>query len=245
MEPFRAVIVDDEPMARQALRRMLAEFPDIEICGEADTVATAAALIDEIRANVVYLDIELIGERGFDLVPFLDEDMSIVFVTAFDQYAIRAFEVNALDYLLKPVTRERLSETVRRLRDRKPPSSNLSRMKIDDTILVFANKRRHWMSLEQVCLIEANADLSIIRSIDGLSSSTWRSISGWERILPEERFIRIHRGRIVNMVYVERFETISGNRLRLYLTGIAEPCNASRRRTPTLRKRLRERAMKI
>ena len=244
MTPLRAVIVDDEPIARQALYRMLAEFPEVRVCGQADSVDQAEALIRSARADVVYLDIELFGESGFDLVPRLDPQVAVVFVTAFDRYAIRAFEVNALDYLLKPVIRERLAETIRRLHDRAAPplpSPVPEQLSINDVILVQDQKRRCWLPLERVCMIEAKGDFTALCSVDGHGGNIWRRMSEWERILPEAPFVRIHRKRIVNLDHVEGFETAPGDRLRLHLTGLPQPCHASRRLTPHLRQRLQAR----
>jgi len=239
---LRTVIVDDELLARQALSRILAEFPEVKICGQADSIAQADALVRDVRADVVYLDIELFGESGFDLVPLLDEHVAIVFVTGHDHYATRAFEVNALDYLLKPVTRERLAKTIRRLSDQsspQPPSPDLGRLRFDDVILVQDGKRRRWQPLNRVCMIEAEGDFSVLRSTDGFKGIVWRRINEWERILPAEQFVRIHRGRIVNLEHVKWFETVPGNRLRLHIEGVLQPCHASRSRTKFLRQHLK------
>lgn len=241
MADLRVVIVDDEPMARRALSRMLKDFPAIELCGEADSVDQAERLIKDTRAGVVFLDIELYGESGFDLVPRLDQDVAVVFVTAFNEYAIRAFEVNALDYLLKPVTKDRLAESIRRLGQRqgpRPPSASSEQLNLDDVILVQDGKQRRWLNLKHVCLIEANGDFTVLRSDEGSSGAIWRSLRQWEKMLPQDSFVRIHRGMIVNLEQVEAFETHPGNRLKLCLRGVAESCIASRRLTPQLRKRL-------
>ena len=241
MPDLRAIIVDDEPMARQALRRMLSEFPAIEICGEADSVDGAERLVSDARAQVVFLDIELYGESGFDLVPKLDEKTAVVFVTAFNQYAIRAFEVNALDYLLKPVTKDRLAESIRRLKERhtsRPHSVSSEHLNLDDVILVQDRRRRRWLVLNQLCLIEANGDFTFLRAVDGTSGDVWRNLSQWEKLLPQDKFVRIHRGMIVNIEHVKEFESIPGDRLKLRIAGVAEPCLVSRRLTPGLRKLL-------
>ena len=241
MMPLRAVVVDDEPMACQALCRMLGAFPEIRVCGQADSVAQAEALVRDVRAHVVYLDIKLFGESGFDLVPRLDDHVAVVFVTAFDRYAIRAFEVNALDYLLKPVVHERLAETIRRLCDRTAPpspSSGPEQLSMDDVILVQDSQRRYWLPLERVCVIEASGDFTALRSVDGLAGNIWRRMGEWVRLLPDGPFVRIHRKRIVNLNHVEGFETVTGDRLRLHLAGIPNPCHVSRRLTPRLRRRL-------
>ena len=241
MADLRVVIVDDEPFASRALRRMLMEFPEIKLCGEADSVDEAERLIKQAKAEAVFLDIELYGESGFDLVPRLDKDTDVVFVTAFNQYAIRAFEVNALDYLLKPVTGDRLAESIRRLRNRRrpqPPSACPEKLNLDDVILVQDGKQRGWIALKQLCLIEAGGNFTILRATDGASGMVWRSLRQWEELLPPDRFARIHRGMIVNLGCVKAFESMPSNRLKLHLTGVAEPCIASRRLTPQLRERL-------
>lgn len=241
MNDLRVVIVEDEPMASQALRRMLAAFPAITLCGEADSLDDAERLIRDARADVVFLDIELYGESGFDLVPRLDQETAVVFVTAFNQYAIKAFEVNALDYLLKPVTKDRLAESIRRLRRRpepQPASAPAEHLDPDDVILVQDGKRRCWLVLKQVCLIEANGDFTMLHSTDGDSGVVWRSLRQWEELLPREWFARIHRGMIVNLKFVEAAETLPGNRLRLHMLGVTKPCIASRRLTPHIKKRL-------
>lgn len=245
MTTLGAVIVDDEPIARQALCRMLTEFPELEILGEADGIDQADSLIRETKADIVFLDVELFGENGFDLVPRLDKQVAIVFVTAFNQYAIRAFEVNALDYLLKPVTRERLAESIQRLLGRDasapPPQPDREHLRIDDQILVRDGKIRRWLPLKSVCLIEASGDFTTLHSIDGPGGTTWRRVSEWERLLPKKQFALIRRGSIVNLDHVTFFETAQGNRLQLQLKGLFRSCNASRRLTALLRQRLRDR----
>jgi two-component system LytT family response regulator len=241
MPDLRVVIVDDEPMARRALRRMLGDFPEIELCGEAESLDEAARLASDTRAEAVFLDIELYGESGFDLVPMLDPKTAVVFVTSFNKYAIRAFEVNALDYLLKPVTNDRLAESIRRLRQRRdsrPPSNSSELLNLEDVILVQDGKRRCWLALKKLCLIEAKGDFTVLRSTDGVSGAVWRSLQQWEKLLPQDQFARIHRGMIVNLEHVKTFESMPGNRLRLHIVGVAEPCIASRRLTPQIRKRL-------
>ena len=245
MTPLRTLIADDEPIACQALCRMLSQFEEIEVCGQAESIHQAATLAREERIDVIYLDIELFGENGFDLIPMLDSDIAVIFVTAFNQYAIRAFEVNALDYLLKPVTRERLAETIRRLCHRTAPppeSTGVRNLRITDKVLVKDNKRRRLLELKKVYSIEADGDFTVLRSIDGQKGMIWRGLREWEDVLPAETFIRIHRGLILNLDCIVSFETISGNRLRIYCKGAPEPLHASRRMTPILRKQILSRS---
>ena len=118
-DPIRAILVDDERLMRQHLRRHLSHHPEIEIVGEADSVASAWKLIARENPEVVFLDVQMGAEDGFALLPLLEEmkePPAVVFVTAFDQFAIRAFEANALDYLTKPLDPDRLKRTVERIR---------------------------------------------------------------------------------------------------------------------------------
>ena len=241
MTELKVVIVDDEAMARSALRRMLTEFPGIKICGEANSVDDAARIITQTQADAVYLDIELYGESGFDLLDQLDERITVVFVTAYSQYAIRAFDVDARDYLLKPVTKDRLAQTISRLQEQRSgikPSSDGNKLNLDDSIPVQEGRKRSRIPLKQLCLIEAKGDYTVLTSVNGSSGIVWQSLNQWLRLLPAAQFIRIHRGVIVNLDQVKSFETVTGNRLKLNMNGIQTSCFASRRLTPYLRKRL-------
>lgn len=167
-------------------------------------------------------------------------DLRVVIVDD-EPIARRAFEVNALDYLLKPVTKDRLAESIRRLhkrREPRPPSTSSELLNLDDLVLVQDGNRRCWLVLKRLCLIEANGDFTVLQSADGISGVVWRSLRQWEKLLPQDQFARIHRGMIVNLEHVKAFESMPGNRLGLHMTGVAEPCIASRRLTPQLRKRL-------
>src|SRR3989339_1535982 len=114
MTNIKALIVDDERLARVSLRKLLEPYPYIEIAGEADSCENAIELIDLHKPKLIFLDIQLSGETGFDLLEIIDNSIKIIFVTAFDEFAIRAFDVNAIDYLLKPVNPERLKVSIER-----------------------------------------------------------------------------------------------------------------------------------
>jgi two-component system LytT family response regulator len=116
MTNLKAIIVDEERLARVNLRRLLLPFPEIEITGEANSCETALELISLSNPQLVFLDIQLRGETGFDLLEFIDNSIKIIFVTAYDENAMRTFEVNAVDYLSKPVNPERLREAIERVK---------------------------------------------------------------------------------------------------------------------------------
>src|SRR5262245_57271373 len=153
---WKAVIVDDERLARAKLRAMLEHYPRISIAGEADNCAAALRLINEARPDVVFLDIQMPGESGFDLVNRLDFPIKIIFVTAFDEYAIRAFEINALDYLLKPVTQERLTQAVERLSQSTAPSeSSIRRLEHDDFLFLTIDRNSRFLRVREIKYISA------------------------------------------------------------------------------------------
>jgi two-component system LytT family response regulator len=114
--PFRALIVDDERLARTRLRTLLAAHPEITIAGEADSASSAVAEIDRLAPDLVFLDIQMPGASGFDVLDQTEHTFAVVFVTAFDEHALRAFDINAVDYLLKPVTAPRLAQSIERVR---------------------------------------------------------------------------------------------------------------------------------
>src|SRR5688500_1583009 len=132
MKIWKALIVDDERLARKKLRSMLADFSNIEIAGEADSVSEAIKTIEKTNPEIIFLDIQMPKQNGFDLLEQIETNAKIIFVTAYDEYAIRAFEINALDYLLKPVNPKRLKQTIERLSTESPNPANNDKLKYDD-----------------------------------------------------------------------------------------------------------------
>jgi two-component system LytT family response regulator len=136
-----AIIVDDERLARSELRLLLADFTEISIVGEAKNLTEAVNLIRANKPDVVFLDIQLSNENGFDLLEKIEKDFKLIFVTAFDEFAIRAFEINAIDYLLKPVNPERLAKTLERLFETEEKPEVTSRKLEYEDRLFYRNRR--------------------------------------------------------------------------------------------------------
>jgi two-component system LytT family response regulator len=237
---YTAIVVDDERLARRELKQLLEEGhgDQVRVVGEAATVQEAANLARLHDPDVVFLDVHLGGESGFDLLPLIDRTVTVVFVTAFDRYALRAFEVNALDYLLKPVAPERLATTLTRLGRpaAEPPSSQ--ELTYDDRLFLRLDDRMVFLPVRDIAAIRAAGDNSVLHLADGREARARKSLREWVDRLPEREFVRIHRSTVVNLEFVERLEEWSHFSYRVYLRGLAEPLQMSRRSAARVRARL-------
>ena len=236
-----AIIVDDERLARRELRTLLEEAhaEQVHVVGEASSVVAAARLVHATDADVVFLDIQLAGETGMDLLPLLGADVDVVFVTAYDEYTLRAFEVNAVDYLLKPVVPERLANTVSRLAAAQPVvAASREPIGYDDRLYLRLGDERAFVRVRDIMAIEAEGDRSTLLLGPHLSRKpSNKSLREWEQRLPDRQFVRIHRSTIVNLDYVERLESWSHASQLVYLRGLPEPLTMSRRFGARLRER--------
>lgn len=230
MDRFTAILVDDERLARKELRSMLAEHEIIEVVGEAETVAQAAELVHAQKPDVIFLDIQLPGETGFDLLDKISSECKIIFVTAFDAYAIRAFDVNALDYLLKPINPARLAQAIERLTSHdSAPASPVRALEYEDRLFIEVDERSRFLKVSDIIVISAMGDYSQILSCDGQKSLVMKSLKDWEERLPAKHFTRIHRSTIINVEYVERLESWFNRSYRIHIRQLAEPLVMSRR----------------
>ena len=235
-----AVLVDDERLARRELRTLLEEAhtDHVRVVGEADSVSSAAHLVHATDADVVFLDIQLAGESGMDLLPLLGADVDVVFVTAHDAYTLRAFEVNAVDYLLKPVAPDRLAVTVSRLAAAQPPAAARETVTYDDRLFLRLGAARAFVRVRDIVAIEADGDGSTLLLAPQLARKpSAKSLREWEQRLPARHFVRIHRSAIVNLDHVERLEPWSHASQLVYLRGLPEPMPMSRRFGARLRDR--------
>jgi two-component system LytT family response regulator len=145
---FKSLIVDDEELAREDLKILLKDFSEIEIIGEADSVEEAKILIEETNPDLIFLDIQMPGKSGIELLEEIKTNAKVIFVTAYDEYAIRAFEVNAQDYLLKPVNKERLSLTLEHLRSEENNGfEKQGKLELSDYIFVMVNNTYQFLIL--------------------------------------------------------------------------------------------------
>lgn len=235
-ERIRVAIVDDEPPARKLLRALLAEHPEVEIVGEAGDVATAAALCAEREPDLVFLDIQLPRTDGFGLLPLLKRPVKIVFVTAHDRHAVRAFEVNALDYLLKPVAPARLAATLSRLAVPDEPPTGM--LLDSDQVALRDDSGLRLVPVRSITHIEAEDNYTRVHLLGSSPALVRRTLAEWERSLPAAPFLRVDRSLIVRLDAVRTLCSESRDLTRLTLEGRAEPIGLGRRATARLRKAL-------
>jgi two-component system LytT family response regulator len=241
--PRRALIIDDEPAARDDLRRLLAAHPEIAVTGEAGRIADAQAILARDDYDLVFLDVQLRGGTGFDLVPSIRPMARIIFVTAHDQYALRAFTVNALDYLLKPVDAARLTESLRRLNtspaaaEAGPQDVALTR---NDTVLLkTATDAARFVPVARIAVIFSSENYTELRLTTGEKFIARRPLKTWEEQLPAADFMRVHRTALVNLHALRRAIHHDREVTHLYLENLpAQPIRARRELWPEIEKRL-------
>ena len=232
-----AIIVDDERLARAELKGLLACHHDVRVLGEAANLHEAEELLRNTTPDVVFLDIQLGNENGFQLLEQAPA-FKVVFVTAYNEYAIRAFEVNALDYLLKPVNPERLQTTLQRLVVGPNKTPQTRPLRHDDRVLVESERRSLLVHVSAIQFISAAADYSELFVAKLGRVLTRKSLGDWEQRLPARHFLRVHRSTIVNLDCVERLEPSFSGGYLLYLRDLNAPIVVSRHYATRLRERL-------
>jgi two-component system, LytTR family, response regulator len=214
---MKALIIDDEPPARRELRRLLADFPWVEILGEAGNVDQAAEMVETLTPELLFLDIQMPGGSGFDLLTRLVHVPQVIFTTAYDEHAVRAFEVDALDYLLKPIDPARLAEALGRVKNaraaRKPPHDAVL-----EQIFVRDGDRCWFVPLRDVSLLTSEGNY-IRLSWGKLQPLLGRALAAVEQRLDPNRFFRANRRQIINLDFIEQVELGVNGRLHAQLRG--------------------------
>jgi two-component system, LytTR family, response regulator len=222
-DKIRILIIDDEALARQLVRKYIENIPGTEILGECENGFDALKAIQETRPDLIFLDIQMPKIDGFELLEVLDSKPEIIFTTAFDQYAIKAFEMNAVDYLLKPFSTARLEQAIEKARHRimtaSPPSVSPSPLtglqkQIDDDrktldrVITRLGSKITVIPVEKIWYIEAADDYVMIFSEQG-NHLKEKTMKYFEEHLPGGQFIRIHRSYIVNISEIKSLELYS------------------------------------
>ena len=225
---INTLIVDDERLARVELTQLLQAFPQINIIGEATNGNEAVEKIAELKPDLVFLDIEMPGKTGFEVLENLIEVPQIIFVTAFDEFAIKAFEANALDYVLKPVAMERLEKAINKATDEKP-SEATHKLQKDAQIFIKDGEKCWFVKLEKVRLFESEGNY-VRLYFDENKPLILKSLNNLEDRLDDKQFFRVSRKHIINLSCVDKVDPWFNNGLRVTLNS-GEQIEISRRQS--------------
>ncbi len=221
---MRALIIDDERLARKELMTLLEEHPSIEIVGEAANADEAEQLINDLNPDLLFLDIQMPGKTGFQLLEELDAVPLVVFTTAYDEFALKAFEVSALDYLLKPIQAERLAETITKIAEKerlKPGTTQAAgekKLGLSDQVFVKDGERCWFVSLANVRMFESDGNYIKVY-FDTNRPMIHKSLNALDEKLDERAFFRASRKHIINLSWVEGIEPWFNGGLMVKLRG--------------------------
>ena len=230
----KALIIDDERLARNELKKLLLEFPEIEVIGEAANAAEGLEKIENLSPDLIFLDIQMPGKTGFDMLTELDSAPHVIFTTAYDEYALKAFEVNALDYLMKPVETQRLADALHKLvqAEEKELSSSIAginrgTLQEHDQVFVKDGERCWFVKLSEVRLFESVGNYAKV--FFGTNKPLiLKSLNALEERLDEKVFFRANRKHIINLRMIEKVEPYFNGGLLLEIKG-GEKIEVSRR----------------
>ena len=231
---MKAIIIDDERLARAELRKLLQEFSEIEVVDEAANVDEGIAKIDQHQPELIFLDIQMPGKTGFDLLGELDRVPQVIFTTAYDEYALKAFEVNALDYLLKPIEPKRLADAIHKLHAENGGSNgtiheNKSLLSDSDQVFVKDGERCWFVKLSEIRLFESVGNYAKV-FFGPHKPLILKSLNALEERLDEKVFFRANRKHIVNLRMIDKIEPYFNGGLLLELKG-GDKIEVSRRQT--------------
>ncbi len=238
---MRALLIDDERLARNELRRLLAAFPDVAIVGEAAQTKEARLQIESLRPDLLFLDVQMPGETGIEFLESLEPPVpNVIFTTAYDEFAVKAFELNALDYLLKPVDPARLAAAMERLPSlaeagvsKAPPAGRLN---TTDKVFVREGEKCWFVEVGQIRLLESEGNYTRVHFGDA-QPQLFRSLNAMEERLDPKFFFRANRRQIINISWIAGIEPWFSSGLLVHLKGGAK-IELSRRQAQDFRERM-------
>jgi len=232
---MRAIIVDDERLARKELTSLLKDYNEIEIIAEAINADDAYEKIIKLNPDLLFLDIQMPGKSGFDLLEMLDRVPNVIFTTAYDEYALKAFEVNALDYLLKPIQPERLGESIGKLLKKQyaqspvQPDERTRKLRGEDQVFVKDGDKCWFVKLADVRLFESDGNYIKVY-FDHFKPMIHKSLNALDERLDDRTFFRASRKHIINLRWVEKIEPWFNGGLLVQLKG-GDKIEVSRRQS--------------
>ncbi|HEX2852676.1 MAG TPA: LytTR family DNA-binding domain-containing protein [Opitutaceae bacterium] len=242
---MKALVIDDERLARNELRRLLKAFPDIEIAGEAANAKEAREKLDALKPDLLFLDVQMPGETGMELLESLEAPVPhVIFTTAYDEFAVKAFELNALDYLLKPVDPARLAAAVEKLRGKVNGTADTSpaksvprdRLAAEDKVFVREGDRCWFVEVKAIRLLESEGNYTRVH-FDNAQPQLFRSLNAMEERLDPKYFFRANRRQIINLAWIDKLEPWFSGGLLVHLKGGAK-VELSRRQAQDFRDKM-------
>ena len=232
--PIRAIIIDDERLARNELKKLLQQHPEVNIIEEGANVDDGLEKINSLNPDLIFLDIQMPGKTGFDLLAELEKAPKVIFTTAYDEYAIKAFEVNALDYLLKPIEPKRLADAIQKLQQelaKEKANEGLSRGPLTehDQVFVKDGERCWFVKLSEIRLFESVGNYAKVYFSTN-KPLILKSLNSLEERLDHRMFFRANRKHIINLRWIEKIEPYFNGGLIVDLKG-GEKIEVSRRQT--------------
>jgi two-component system LytT family response regulator len=216
---IKTILIDDEKLAREGLKKLLAEYSDIEVVAEASDVDDALALIDQHKPHLIFLDIQMPEKTGFDLLEELIEAPIVIFTTAYNEFALKAFEVNALDYLLKPIQTARLKEAI--LKVRKQLSDIVSergknKLSVDDQVFIRDGDRCWFVKLKEIRLFESTGNYAKVH-FESFQPLIHKTLNALDERLDPQNFFRANRQQIINLNYIDKIEPFFNSGFLIYM----------------------------
>jgi two-component system LytT family response regulator len=242
---MKALLIDDERLARNELRRLLAAFPEIEIAGEAANAKQAREQLAALQPDLLFLDVQMPGETGMELLESLEAPVPhVIFTTAYDEFAVKAFELNALDYLLKPVDPARLAAAVGKLREKiAAPAGDAvakaaprDRLAAEDKVFVREGDRCWFVEVKSIRLLESEGNYTRVH-FENAQPQLFRSLNAMEERLDPKYFFRANRRQIINLAWIDKIEPWFSGGLLVHLKGAAK-VELSRRQAQEFRDKM-------
>jgi two-component system, LytTR family, response regulator len=233
-DTIKTVLVDDVETMRMVLKKLLSTFDKINVIGEASDFEQALQLIDDERPDLLFLDVDLNGITSIDLLAKINYKPMVIFITSHSDFAIKAFELNAIDYLLKPISLDRLTRAIEKVTNKWENNTTWdeedanAKFTPEHIILLNFDSKLSFVNVSEINYIEAYGNYTKVYLKDGRLSVTYNSIKNWDSRLPDELFIQIHRSTIINLSNVARIEKWANDTGRLYLNDVVKPFEISR-----------------
>ena len=238
---FTVMLVDDDPLVRGMLRDTLEQSGGARVIAEAGSGSEALLLLESHAPDVLFLDVHLVDLSGFDLLDKIPSQTSVIFLSHAEEHAVHAFDCEAVDFLLKPVSAERVLKSLERARDRKPVAKQEEPVKtrLDDTFLVKTLTEKRLVKVREIIHIAAYGEYTWVYWEKGKGAMLRKPLKQWLAELPGDQFLQVHRGAIVNLDCLEKVERLPAGKMQIRLKDVVEPIQVSLRLASALNRRLK------